>query len=141
MELTPLMHYNASNHVQILPNKFGLYAFGLIENELRSMAHSQSERECLDHYLKGAEIIKRRCKNNDVKLNDLRNVYDQRLNFAFFSIKKIRSTRGRIGSSCSESNHSSILINLNHGVRALNNYTEHPTTLFRDLLRLMLPST
>jgi hypothetical protein len=99
------------------------------------MAHSGSEKDCLHHYLKAAEIIRRRCKNNDAKINDLRDVYEQRLNYAFYSIKRIPSTRGRIGSSCSESNHSSILINLNHGVRSINNYTEHPTTLFRDLLK------
>ena len=121
--------------MQILPNKFGQYAFGLIEHELRNMAHSNSEEECLVHYQTAADIIRRRCKNNDAKINDLRDIYDQRLNYAFFSIKRIPSTRGRIGSSCSESNHSSILINLNHGVRSMNNYTEHPTTLFRDLLK------
>ena len=97
---------------QILPNKFGQYAFSLIEHELRNMAHSGSEKDCLHHYLKAAEIIRRRCKNNDAKINDLRYVYEQRLNYAFYSIKRIPSTRGRIGSSCSESNHSSILINL-----------------------------
>ena len=55
---------------QILPNKFGQYAFSLIEHELRNMAHSGSEKDCLHHYLKAAEIIRRRCKNNDAKIND-----------------------------------------------------------------------
>ena len=101
------------------------------------MAHSNSEESFHRAYLKAEDILRQRCKNCHAKINDLREIYDQRLNFSSYSIRRIRrirSTRGRIGSSSSESNHSSILVNLNNGKRGINQYTEHPTTFFKDLL-------
>ena len=88
------------------------------------MAHSKSEESFHRAYIKAENILRQRCKNSHSKINDLREIYDQRLNFASYSIRGIKSSRGRIGSSSSESNHSSILVNLNNGNRAMNQYTE-----------------
>ena len=98
------------------------------------MAHAKSEESFHRSYIKAENLLRQRCKDSHLKINDLREVYDQRLNFASYSIRGIKSSRGRIGSSSSESNHSSILVNLNNGKRGINKYTEHPTTFFKDLL-------
>ena len=80
-------------------------------------------------------LLKQNPNHSHSLINDLKELYSERASFALYSVKSIQGNRGRRGSSCSESNHSSIIIHLNDGVRSLNKYCEHPTTLFKDLLR------
>ena len=120
--------------VKVLPNTFGRHVFDLIEKHLRNMAHSTSEQTCRMHMDAAMVTLRDRCSHSDLAINKLKALYEDRLSFADYSIQKIQSIRGRRGSTCSESNHSSIIINLNRGVRGRNTYTENPTTFFKDLL-------
>ena len=119
---------------KVLPNTFGRRVFDIIEKHLRNMAHAGSEQMCRMHLDAAMATLRERCKNSDFAICKLKDLYEDRLSFADYSIKKIQSIRGRRGSTCSESNHSSIIIHLNRGVRGRNSYTENPTTFFKDLL-------
>ena len=98
------------------------------------MANANSENECKKEYDDAVKILRTRCSNGHVSINVLKELYEERNSFSQFSIRNIPCSRGRRGSTCSESNHSSIIIHLNGGQRSVSEYTEHPATMFRDLL-------
>ena len=99
------------------------------------MVHSRTECEFNENYRKVENIIKTVPYHKEDHLRCLKDFYDDRHSYADYSILQIPGLRGFRGSSCAESNHSSILVHLNDGSRGENKYKEHPTTLFKDLLR------
>ena len=107
----------------------------MIEIQLRNMANAISEKVCKKEFEDAIKILRSRCKTSELSIHKLTDLYKERLCFARYSIQRIPSSRGRRGSTCAESNHSSIVIHLNDGKRSVSTYTEHPTTLFRDLLK------
>ena len=108
----------------------------MIEIQLRNMANALSENVCKKEFEDAIQILRTRCRTSDLSIHKLKDFYNERLCFARYSIQRIpSSSRGRRGSTCAESNHSSVVIHLNDGKRSVSTYTEHPTTLFRDLLR------
>lgn len=98
------------------------------------MANANTEDECKKAFDDSVRILRTRCSNGHVSINVLKDLYEERASFAQYSLRNIPSSRGRRGSTCSESNHSSIIIHLNGGQRSVSEYTEHPATMFRDLL-------
>ena len=119
---------------KILPNRFGKPVFLLIEMQLRKMANANTEDDCKKAFDDAVRILRTRSSNGHVSINILKDLYKERKSFSQYSIRNIPSSRGRRGSTCSESNHSSIIIHLNGGQRSVSEYTEHPATMFRDLL-------
>ena len=119
---------------KVLPNRFGKSTYLLIENQLRKMAHACTEDACKKHFEDAARVLRTRSTDGHLAINVLKELYEERESFAQYSIMNIPCIRGRRGSTCSESNHSSIVIHLNGGQRSVSEYTEHPATMFRDLL-------
>ena len=102
--------------------------------QLRKMANAHTEDDCKKAFDDAVRVLRTRSSNGHVSINILKDLYKERKSFSQYSIKSIPSSRGRRGSTCSESNHSSIIIHLNGGQRSVSEYTEHPATMFRDLL-------
>lgn len=127
-----LDYYHLFN--DILPKKFGNYFRG-IEPYLRNMAHAYSATKCEQSYMAALNYIKENTRYSEKDVNLLKDFYAQRENYALFHLHSIRGLRGKRGSTASESNHSSVLFHLNDGERIKNQYCEHPTTLFRDLIK------
>jgi hypothetical protein len=98
------------------------------------MAHAGTEDECKKQFEDAARVLRTRSTDGHSSINVLKELYEERESFAQYSIMNIPCIRGRRGSTCSESNHSSIVIHLNGGQRSVSEYTEHPATMFRDLL-------
>ena len=98
------------------------------------MANAHTEDDCKKAFDDAVRVLRTRSSNGHVSINILKDLYKERKSFSQYSIKSIPSSRGRRGSTCSESNHSSIIIHLNGGQRSVSEYTEHPATMFRDLL-------
>ena len=119
---------------KVLPNRFGKSTYLLIENQLRKMAHAVTEDECKKQFDDAARVLRTRSTDGHLAINVLKELYEERESFSQYSIMNIPCIRGRRGSTCSESNHSSIVIHLNGGQRSVSEYTEHPATMFRDLL-------
>ena len=119
---------------KILPNRFGKSTYLLIENNLRKMANASTEEECNDQFNNAKRIIRTTCSDAHEKMILLNELYEERCSFSLYSIRNIPGSRGRRGSTSSESNHSSLVIHLNGGQKSVSEYTEHPATMFRDLL-------
>ena len=58
----------------------------------------------------------------------------ERDTYAAYCLAQVVGNRGRMGNVAAESNHASVLINLNDGVRGINTYTEDPIIFAKDLL-------
>ena len=118
----------------ILPKQFGLHDFNIIQHELIAMTNSCSEEKCAEHFEAARQILIGLHSRTEEKLNHLYKFFENRETYALYAIRQIPGTRGYRGSTCAESNHSSLIIHLNNGVRGVTRYSEEPTTLFKDML-------
>ena len=118
----------------ILPKQFGLHVFNIIQHELIAMTNSSSEEKCAEHFHAARNLLNNLQSSTEEKLNHLYKFFENRDTYALYAIRQIPGTRGYRGSTCAESNHSSLIIHLNNGVRGVTRYSEEPTTLFKDML-------
>ena len=125
-------HYHLFHDV--LPKKFGGYFKG-IEIFLRNMANAQSAEQCEENYYRALEHVKDHHKHNERDINNLTEFYNDRQCYSLYCLHRVKGLRGKRGSTAAESNHSSVLFHLNDGERVKNQYCEHPTTLFKDLIK------
>ena len=129
----------------VLPKRFGHDGFNILKDCLRNMAHANDDLQFDLAYGDALAILSARRRNQRWE-NELSKFYSERDVNARYKIQQIRGTRGRRGSSrseinrssCSEINHSSVLINLNEDQRSVQKYCEHPITLIKDLFARQL---
>ena len=129
----------------VLPKRFGHDGFNILKDSLRNMAHANDDLQFDLAYGDALAILSAKRRNQRWE-NELSKFYSERDVYAKYKIQQIRGTRGRRGSSrseinrssCSEINHSSVLINLNEGQRSVQTYCEHPITLIKDLFARQL---
>ena len=117
----------------VLSKQFGLECFTLIQNNIKKMIFSKTKEHFDENYHKAMELLQSRDKRKMKHESSLREFESQKETYATYILCKKRGTRGKHGSSISESNHSSILVYLNDGIKNGNLYCEKPQTLVKDL--------
>ena len=118
---------------QSLPKNLGPYLADKLSPYVREMVNSRSEEECFLAYNKCKDALNEGRTVKQIYVNYLESLYDSRKTYARYSVCGIKSSRGRVGSTSSESNHSSLVIHLN-GERGVSKYKEKPLTLIKDAL-------
>ena len=117
----------------ILPHRLGRFYFDKISGHLKLMINASSLDNFSKAYNNAMSILHNLPNRNVNAENELTNFMKEKDHYASFVLSKKRSTRGKHGSSISESNHSSVLVWLNDGDKYGNKYTEEPHTLVKDL--------
>lgn len=118
---------------QVLPKNLGPFLAERLSPFVREMANSRSEKEFNENFKRCKDELTKGNTVKQIHVNFLDDLYEERETFALYSVAKIQSSRGRIGSTSSEANHSSLVIHLN-GERGVNKYIERPLTLIKDAL-------
>ena len=85
-------------------------------------------------YNAGRNLLENQMEKNGQLMSDFEQFTNNKMQYAEYCISQVPGNRGRKGSAISESNHSSVLIYLNDGVKGTNTYQEHPMILVCDLL-------
>ena len=121
----------------ILPNLLQKY-YDHVEPYLRQMVDSATEKY-FEFSLKQAKLKIKSINNGreDREASASLDMFaDKRSCYASHILKICKGTMGRKGSSVAESNHSSVLVYLNDGVRKQNDYCEDPHALMNDLFQI-----
>ena len=117
----------------VLPKKFGLDCYNLLQSNIKQMIYSNTKQGFEDNFKKGMELLQKRDHQN-VKCESLLQEFEsQKESYAAYILSKKKGTRGKHGSSILEMNHSSILAHLNDGLKNGNHYSEKLHTLVKDL--------
>ena len=117
-----------------LSDRFGKTAHALIKTELSQMMRASSE-QYFTKALENARIILSRAGQRQLETEaKLEAFASKRHEYAQYCIDMMPGSRGRHGSSNSESNHSSVLCHMNDGHKKTNEYSEEVITLVKDLL-------
>ena len=124
-------HWHLFN--QVFPNAFGRHLAEKLSPHLTAMVYSRSEEEFLEVYNDCKTELTSGTYVRQHHLDNLSKLFRERQTYSNYCISKIQSSRGRKGSTSSESNHSSLIIHLN-GARSVNSYKERPLTLVKDVL-------
>ena len=117
----------------VLPKKFGLDCYNLLQSNIKQMIYSNTKQGFEDNFKKGMELLQNRDHRNVKHESLLQEFESQKESYATYILSKKKGTRGKHGSSISEMNHSSILAHLNDGLKNGNHYSEKPHTLVKDL--------
>jgi hypothetical protein len=117
-----------------LSDRFGKTGYALIKTELSQMMRASSE-QYFTKALENARLILTRAGQRQVETEaKLESFASKRHEYAQYCIDMMPGSRGRHGSSNSESNHSSVLCHMNDGHKKTNEYNEEVITLVKDLL-------
>ena len=119
----------------ILPLRFGKYYFELLHPTLKGMCHAISQDQFNECYDKGMTMLQERESRNINIEDELEKFNKEKATYASYLLKQMRGTRGYHGSSLSESNHSSVLVYLNKGMKRESNYKKEPLQLVKDLFK------
>ncbi|GFH55396.1 hypothetical protein CTEN210_11872 [Chaetoceros tenuissimus] len=130
----PNCHFMADWHhlFESLPKLFGP-SYTLISSKVREMVTATSSEKFEHAYTTAMEILTATASFNQQHIDTLIDFKSKKESYSSYILSKTRGTRGKHGSSLSESNHSSVLIHLNDGDKYKNNYCEEPMTLVKDL--------
>lgn len=132
---THLMFDEFHLHDSILPKKFGIL-YHVIQGDLRAMCKANSEANFMSAYDEAKVKLQGLATGRNLAAEEaLEEFKDDRDHYASYILDTKKGTRGKHGSSISESNHSSVLVHLNDGDRSKNSYCEKPYTLVKDLLQ------
>ena len=120
---------------QYYPQKIGIDCYKLIGDHIKEIIYSETK----DGFDKGHEkafldMLQSRDQRHAKHESSLRELADQKHSYASYILCKINGTRGKHGSSISETNHASILVHLNDGSKLGNGYYEKPHTLVKNYL-------
>ena len=128
-------HFMADWHhlFESLPKLFGP-SYALISSKVREMVTATSSEKFEHAYTTAMEILTATASFNQQHIDTLIDFKSKKESYSSYILSKTKGTRGKHGSSLSESNHSSVLIqHLNDGNKYKNNYCEEPMTLVKDL--------
>lgn len=130
----PNCHFMADWHhlFESLPKVFGP-SYTLISSKVREMVTATSSDKFEHAYTTAMEILTATASFNQQHVDTLIDFKSKKESYSSYILSKTKGTRGKHGSSLSESNHSSVLIHLNDGDKYKNNYCEEPMTLVKDL--------
>ena len=117
----------------ILPKKFGIDCYNLISDYIKQMIYSKTKEGFDKGYESALNVLKNRDNRYARHESSLREFEELKNTYASYILCKKKGTRGKHGSSISETNHASILVHLNDGVKQGNHYYEKPHTLVKDL--------
>ena len=119
----------------VLPKQIGSNCFNLIHSNIKQMIFSKTKEGFDKHYYDQATKLlqnrEKRQMKHEIYLREFETLKETDATYILYFKKK--GTRGKHDSSISESNHSSILVHLNDGVKNSNLYCEIPQTLVKDL--------
>jgi len=113
---------------------FGPVGYELLKSHLVRMIQAKSKVDFDEIYDTGKNLLENQLKVNGQLLSIFEEFSCTRNYYAESRIVEIPGNRGRKGSPISESNHSSVLSDLNDGIKGTNRYQEHPILLVQDLL-------
>ena len=112
------------------------YYFNMIQEFLKGMVHAKSIDVFQQSYFDAIKAVGHHTKS----LEALEKFHKEKDGYAQYILDMIPGTRGKHGSSASESNHSSVLVYLNDGDKYINTHCEQPITLVKDLFKRQQPS-
>ena len=119
----------------VLPKQFGSECYNLIQSNVKQMIFAKTKERFDEHYKQAMDLLENREKRQMKHETCLREFESMKETYATYILCKKKGTRGKHGSSISESNHSSILVHLNDGIKNGNLYCEKPQTLVKDLFQ------
>ena len=117
----------------ILPKKFGIDCYNLISDHLKQMIYSKTKEGFDSGYKVALDMLQNRDQRYAKYESSLHEFVEKKDSYASYILCKKKGTRGKHGSSISETNHASILCHLNDGSKQGNHYYEKPYTLVKDL--------
>ena len=117
----------------ILPKRFGVDCYNQISDHIKQMIFSKTKDGFDGGFDKAINVIRSKEQQHAAHESALYEFADQKDSYASYILCKKKGTRGKHGSSISETNHASILVHLNDGVKNGNHYYEKPHTLVKDL--------
>ena len=117
----------------ILPKRFGVDCYNQISDHIKQMIFSKTKDGFDGGFDKAINVIRSKEQQHAAHESALYEFADQKDSYASYILCKKKGTRGKHGSSISKTNHASILVHLNDGVKNGNHYYEKPHTLVKDL--------
>ena len=108
----------------VLPKQFGSDYFNLIQSNIKQIIFSKTKEGFAKHYDHATKLLQSREKRQLNHETYLREFESLKETYATYILCKKKGTRGKHGSSILESNHSSIFVHLNDGMKNSNLYCE-----------------